>query len=198
VTFVLALTADVRILNFADVVPPAGTVTLAGTLARLGFELASVTTDPPAGAAPFSTMVLFVVVFPPPVATGFSATLCTCTGSTVRTNVLVTPPKMAEIVTGVEVATGVVEISNGGEVAAPCGTITAAGTDNTEEFELLNVTPAPPAGAAPFSVTVFEPKLEPPATLDLEMDIESSAVCPTTSVALLLLPPSEAVMVTEV
>src|SRR5262245_24839856 len=56
VTVVLAAPADVVTTNVAELLP-AGTVTLAGTLATVGLPLDSVTTFPPAGALPLSVTV---------------------------------------------------------------------------------------------------------------------------------------------
>jgi hypothetical protein len=65
----------------------------------------------------------------------------------------VTPPDAAEIATPVAVVTDVVVTVNV-PVVDPAATLTVAGTAATEEFALESVTPAPPVGAAPLSVTV--------------------------------------------
>src|SRR5215468_3486136 len=67
---------DVTVKVF--VVVPAATVTLAGTVAALVSELDSVTTVPPAGAAPGSVTVP-VEEAPPITAAGFTARLVACT-----------------------------------------------------------------------------------------------------------------------
>src|SRR6266545_2097474 len=56
VTFVFAATVRVVTVNVV-VAAPAGTVTLAGTVAAAVFELVSVTAVPPAGATPFIVTV---------------------------------------------------------------------------------------------------------------------------------------------
>ena len=56
VTEVLAEPGDVVTMNVAEL-PPAATVTLAGTLATVGWLLDSATTVPPAGALPLSVTV---------------------------------------------------------------------------------------------------------------------------------------------
>ena len=56
VTEVLAAPADVATVNVAEL-PPAETVTLAGTLATEGLLLDSATTVPPAGAGPLRVTV---------------------------------------------------------------------------------------------------------------------------------------------
>ena len=74
-------------------------------------------------------------------------------GVTVSTADLVTPLKDAEIVTAVEAVTGLVPTVKLAP-KAPAGTITQTGTVATQGLLLESVTVAPPAGAAPFRVTV--------------------------------------------
>jgi len=82
---------------------------------------------------------------------------------TVSVAVRVTPPKLAVIVTGVELVTLEVAMLNVA-VAVPSGTITVAGTLAALP-PLETVTAAPPLGAAPLRVTVPWDGL-PPVTLD--------------------------------
>jgi len=72
VTFVFAATTEVLMVKFAYV-KPAGTVTVAGTVA-VGLELDRVTTVPPAGAAAASHTLFPVLEFPPVTVAGFAAT----------------------------------------------------------------------------------------------------------------------------
>ena len=64
VTPVDALTAEVVILN-APWIAPEGTVMLAGTVAALGFELASVTTVPAGGAGTLNVTTFALLAAPP-------------------------------------------------------------------------------------------------------------------------------------
>jgi len=84
VTEVASATIPGVTVNVA-VVAPAATVTFAGTLAALGFELASETTTPPVGAAALSVTVP-VAGSPPGIELGLTATLFNeyATGSTVK------------------------------------------------------------------------------------------------------------------
>ncbi len=59
-------------LNSGDIVAPAGIVTKAGTDAREGFELVSVTWASPAGAAVSSVILLLAAVAPPTTEVGYS------------------------------------------------------------------------------------------------------------------------------
>jgi hypothetical protein len=147
----------VVILNDA-VVEPAVMVTLAGTFAADAL-LFSVTTAPPAGAAPFSVTVP-IELFPPTTDVGFRLNDDKVAALTVRVVVLVTP-WVAEMVAEVLTATGVVVIVKVA-VREPTAMVTLAGTFAADAL-LFSVTTAPPAGAAPFSVTV-PIELFPPTT----------------------------------
>ena len=70
---------------------------------------------------------------------------------------------MAEIVTEVGAATDVVVIVNTGEAVAPAATVTEAGTVALGSL-LERATLIPPAGAGPFSVTLFAVVEAPPTT----------------------------------
>jgi len=61
------------------------------------------------------------------------------------------------------VATAVVVMVNAGDTVAPPATVTEAGTV-AAGLLLVSVTTAPPAGAGPFSVTVFNVVEVPPTT----------------------------------
>jgi hypothetical protein len=152
VTGVAAVTALVVTVNVALVAPPA-TVTLAGTVAA-DTLLDRETIAPPLGAAPLSVTVP-VDGDPPFTAAGLSATEDSATavaGFTVSKVVLVVPPYVAEMVSGVATVTALVVTVNVALVAPPA-TVTLAGTVAADAL-LERDTIAPPLGAAPLSVTV--------------------------------------------
>jgi hypothetical protein len=151
VTVVLLATGLVLIVNVAVVAPPA-TVTLAGTVAAAVLLLLSVTTAPPAGATALSVTVP-VDEAPPVTVLGLRVTELTTGAFTPSDAVLVTLLEVAEIVTAVLVATGLVLIVKA-TVVAPAATVTLAGTVAAAVLLLLSVTTAPPVAAAPFRVTV--------------------------------------------
>jgi hypothetical protein len=82
---------------------------------------------------------------------------------TVSVALRLTPPKLAVIVTGVEVVTVVVVMANV-TVVEPAGTAAVPGTPATLLL-LDNATTAPPCGADPLSVTVPDDEA-PPDTVD--------------------------------
>jgi hypothetical protein len=85
---VLTATAVVVIVNEGETVPPAATVTEAGTVA-LGSLLESVTTAPSDGAGPLRVKVLSVVDPPPTTDVGDNVTAETLGCKTVKVAVFV-------------------------------------------------------------------------------------------------------------
>src|SRR5438093_5237782 len=126
VTGVDALTAVVVTLNVA-LVAPAATVTLAGTVAA-ALLLASVTPNPPAGAADVNVTVPCADV-PPVTLVGLSETALSEAGGgggvTVSVPAFVAPPYAPVIVTGVDAPTAAVVTLNVALVA-PAATVTLA------------------------------------------------------------------------
>jgi hypothetical protein len=131
----------------APVVAPAATVTDAGKVA-LELPDVSVTTMPPAGAAPVRVTVP-VDGDPPVTAVGASTTLDSCGAVIVRVAVFATAPRVAVIVALVVVETAVVLIVNVAVVLL-AATVTVAGTVALVEFD-FRLTTIPPVGAAPLS-----------------------------------------------
>ena len=143
---------------------PAGTVTLAGTVAAV--ELSeSDTTAPPVGAALVRVNVPCDVA-PPVTLVGFSASVLRLagggTGVTVSVAVRDTPPNEPVMIAEVEVITDVV-VTVKVVLVAPAATVTLAGTVAVAAL-LESVTTAPPVGAAALKVAVPVEKL-PPTTL---------------------------------
>jgi len=161
VTDVLLATGLVLTVNVPVVAPPA-TVTLAGTVAAAVLLLLSVTTVPPVGAGPFSVTVPVDGV-PPVTDVGFKLTELEAGALTVSPAVCVVLLYVAEMVTDVLLATGLVLTVNV-PVVAPPATVTLAGTVAAAVLPLLSVTTAPLLGAGPFRVTVPVDEL-PPVTV---------------------------------
>ncbi len=164
VTVEVAVTVLVVTVNDA-VVAPAGTVTLAGTVATEVLLLLSVTAVPPDGAGALSVTVP-VEELPPFTLVGLRASEEIATpaaGVTVSVAVWVTEPNVAEIVTATVAETFFVVTVNEA-VAAPAETVTLAGTVAALVLLLERVTTAPADGAGEFSVTV-PVEGDPPCTL---------------------------------
>jgi hypothetical protein len=133
-------------------VAPAGTVTLAGTVAAVEFS-ESDTTAPPLGAAALKVAVP-VEELPPTTLVGVSASEVSVTapggggvpGSTHRTGWSPFPSLQTVIMTGVETVTLFV-VTVKVALLPPAGTVTLAGTDATEGLLLVSVYTCPPAGA---------------------------------------------------
>lgn len=141
----IEVTVKVAVVEFA------GTVTLGGTVAALVLLLDSVTTAPAAGAGPVRTTVAVEGV-PPMTDMGLMVNIEIAGGVTV--NVVVTVlPRIADIVTGVLVATGLVVAVKVAEVAF-AAMVTVAGTCTAAVLPLVRLMTTPPAGAGPLIRTV--------------------------------------------
>jgi hypothetical protein len=141
---------------------PAGTVTLADTVAADVLLLERVTKTPPVGAGPLSVTVPVEEV-PPVTLDGLRDTEDKVTaGVTVKIAVLVVPAGYdPEIVTCVELAT-VLVVTENVAVVDPAGTVTlGAATCATPVLLLERLTTAPPVGAGPLRVTVPVEELPP-------------------------------------
>jgi hypothetical protein len=154
-----ALVVTVKVL----LLEPAGIVTEDGTCAAEVLLLFSVTEAPIGGAAPFSVSVP-VELAPPVTVLGFRVREVKVATVTVREVLLVVLPNVPEIETETEDATPLVLIVKR-ELVEPSGTETLGGTCAIDVLLLCKVTTIPPAGAAPFRVTVpvegFPPTIEP-------------------------------------
>jgi hypothetical protein len=169
-------TMDVSIVKLA-LLAPAGTVTLEGTLAA-PLLLDSATVAPPAGAALVSVSVPVEDCRPPTTFEGLSVNEDRVGGGrgtdvTVSEADLVTPPYAAEMLIVVDASTALVLTVNDALVV-PAATVTLDGTLATAVLLLESVTSAPPAGAAPLSVTVPVEDCTPPTTLVGFSDNEAS------------------------
>jgi hypothetical protein len=178
----------VVIVNVGEVVALAGTVTLGGVCAAPGSELTRVTVSPPAGAGEFS-VTLPLADEPPAILAGFTVIEATPMASTVRMPVRVTPAYVAEMVTGVVLATGLVVIVNAGDCALPALIVTLAGVCAAAALELLSATTTPPGGAGPSRPTLFDAVLPPPPIVVGFNRTELTAVGVTVTTALRVTPP---------
>jgi hypothetical protein len=161
-----AVTTLVLAVNVA-LVAPAATVTLAGTRATVVLLLESTICAPPVGAGPLKVTVP-VEKFPPTTLAGLIVNDVGVgagggTGLTVSDAVLLTPPRVAEIVTLVDALTTLVLTANAALVA-PAAIVTLAGVRATIVLLLESVICAPPVGAGPLNVTVPVDEF-PPTTL---------------------------------
>jgi hypothetical protein len=143
------------------VIAPAATVTLAGTVATVGWLLVRPTAKPPEGAGPLR-VTLPITVAPPGTLVGLRVTSRTL-GVTCRLAFLIAPPVLAEMTT-LEVCTTSLVITEKLAPLFPAATVTLAGTVATVRLLLLRSTPQPPVGARPFRVT-WPVTVAPPGTL---------------------------------
>jgi hypothetical protein len=189
----VAVWVRVVMVNVA-VEEPAGTVTDAETLATAVVPLVNVTTT--ASVATPVRVTVPVLFVPPLTLVGFNVRADTTrTGLTVMVAVLDTPERLAVVVkedTAVTVLVVMVKVA----VVAPAATVTLAGTVPIVVDEEVNVTTAPPAGAAPVRVTVPVTATPPVAAETLVVRLEMEAPSGVTvTVAVPVDPLAEAVMV---
>ena len=118
-------------------VAPAGTVTLAGTLAARGRLLPRLTATPPTGAA-LASLTVPVAVAPPATLVGFTVSAVSAgkAGYSVRGADRVTPPPDTEIVTSDCAVTGVVTILKN-PTPLPAKTVTTLGTEASNGLLLV-------------------------------------------------------------
>jgi hypothetical protein len=147
---VARLTCFVVTVNVA-VVCPAGTVTVAGTVAEV-LLLARVITRPPVGAGPDMVTVPVELALPPDTEVGFNVSDTRVAAVMVSVPLLLVPPNAAVIEAVVCAATPVVVTVNVAEFL-PAATATVAGT-LAAGLPLDRFTVTPPAGAFSFRVTV--------------------------------------------
>ena len=176
-------------------VDPAGTITVAGTVAAAVLPLESATTMPPVGAGPLRVTVP-VEGAPPDTLVGLGLKEESEGAVTERTVVVVTPSWVAEIVTFVDADTGFVETANVALVA-PAGTVTLAGTVAAAVLLLACVTTTPPVGAVPLSVTVPLEDAPPVMVVGTTLTVDSSEGL-TVRAALIVTPLYVATIVTTV
>ena len=188
-----AATAVVVTLNVAEV-DPAGTVTVAGTVAEALFD-ASAMEIPPVGAAALIVTVPTEAT-PPTTLVGLRVTLLTLSGLTVSVAVLLAPPRVAVTVAVAEEPTTLV-VTVKVPVVAPAATVTVAGTDAAALFD-ASVTDVPPVGAGPERVTVPVELARPPTTDVGLRATELRVAAVTFSVAVTLVVPVVPVRVTAV
>jgi len=152
---------------------PAGTVTDAGTVAAEVMLDDSVTTVPPVGALAFNVTV--PVDVPPPITlVGFKLIPVNPGMLSVRVLFSEKPLYVPVIVTGVLTATLLVVIEKVVWVA-PAGMVTVPGTTAFALFD-VNVTAAPPAGAAAGMTTVPVTVVPPSAGSGLKLIVSSVEV----------------------
>ena len=131
---------------------PAGTVTLAGTIAMPGAGADRKTTAPPLGAGALSVIVP-VKGLPPTTLVGLTDTADSSGGgggtSTVRVALNVYRPSVAEIVTAVSTAGGKVVMGTSCPNSGAGGITTVAGTDAIAGWLLVSVMVGPPPEEMP-------------------------------------------------
>jgi hypothetical protein len=151
VTAVTTVTVPVVMLTEATCAP-AGITTLAGTGARDGLLLVSVTVAPPEGAGPVRSGC--TVTLPPPVTSPGNRFTLPSAGAGSGFTVIVTDiddePSVAVKIAWVDVVT-LPAVKSTCPTLPPAGTLTDDGTGITDWFELAVATTVPPLGALPLS-----------------------------------------------
>jgi len=177
-------------------VAPAGTETVAGTVAAEVLLDVRFTVRPPVGAA-LLIVTVPVELVPPVTVVGLTDTPVTVGAVTVRVAVLFDVPIEAVIV-GVALAATATVLTVNVAVVAPAVTVTGVVTVATPVALDASVTAIPPVGAGPLIVTVPVDWLPP--TTDVGFRLSPLTVGASTVILPVLLwpPGSVAVMVTTV
>ena len=162
VTNVVAATGPVLIVKLGDASVPAGTITLAGTAATVGWLLDKKTVAPARGAGPFSLTKFNVPAAPAVSDAGDSTRLEISRGDTVKS--CCARRAAAAGGDGDERPDGdrLSGDQKSGDVVAPSGTTTETGTAATDGLLLESVTAYPPGGAGAFSNTRLSVVVAPP------------------------------------
>lgn len=158
------VTAKVAVLH------PAGTTTLAGTVAFALLELVSATVAPPVGAGPFNVTVAVGLCSRGTLVRSRVTEKAWRDGATVSVAGTDVPPEAAVIATLLLTEAASVVTAKPAE-AAPAGTVTLAGTVAAAVFELVRLMTVPPDGAVPFSVTVADDVDDPKAVDGASMTV---------------------------
>ena len=120
----------------------AGTVTVAGTEATRGFELARLMTIPPAGAIPTRLIAFPVLTMPPLRADGVTTTVLSLAGNRLSVALAATPLRplrLAKMVTVVDDATVEVLMLKLGDEVVPAAMVTVAGAEAKAGLELVKL-----------------------------------------------------------
>jgi large repetitive protein len=185
-------------------VAPAATVMLAGAVAAVVLLLVRVTIAPPDGAA-LDSVTVPCELLPPTTVAGLTVSDDNAAGDgvfdIVNTALRLTPPDTPLMVAEVDAVSDAV-LTVKVALVAPAATVTLAGTVARAVLLLVNVTTAPPEGAALASVAV-PCELLPPTTVDGLSTIAESvagggAAGVTVKVADCVTPPPDTEMVTTV
>ena len=176
-------------------VAPAGTVTVAGTVAADVLLDVTLTGKPPTGAA-LPIVIVPVEGDPPVTVVGFKETPVTTGGFTVRVADWLAAPVVALLEGVAAAATATVVTVNVVDVE-PAGTVTEAGTVAAAALD-VSVTTFPPVGAGPLSVTVAVEDVPPVTVVGLRANALTVGAA-TVSLQVFEAPPlSVPVMVTSV
>ena len=173
---------------------PAGIVTVAGVLAALGLELASVITKPPTGAGPeIVTVPVTTVEELPCTVDGDTATETSVGALIVKFAVLEAPPARVPVMVAITLALTAVVLTVNSTAVWPAGTVTDAGSVAAVLFD-DKVTTVPPTGATTAICT--NPLLDvPPIRLFGLRFIDSACAAFTPRVAVTVWPLSVAPIV---
>jgi len=152
------------------VVAPAGTETVAGTVAAEVLLDEAVRLNPPAGAALLRVIVPVELAMPPVTLVGAKLKPVTVGAETARLAVALLEPVVPVIVTVALEATGAVVAVNV-PVVAPAAIVIEAGTVTAALFEDNVTVRVSPVATGPFNVTVPVDELPPTTDVGLKVTV---------------------------